>query len=57
VIYSAAEPQKVERILRELGLEDAESIVLVDARSDNKPSASKGWGGGRPVTNSGRPAG
>jgi hypothetical protein len=41
VIYSDAEQQKVERILRELGLEGAESIVLIDARSDNKPSASK----------------
>jgi hypothetical protein len=41
VIYTAAEQQKVEKILRELGLAGAESIVLIDARSDNKPSASK----------------
>ncbi len=41
VIYTAAEQQKVDRMLRELGLEGAESIVLIDARSDNKPSASK----------------
>jgi len=41
VIYNAAEQRKVEKILRELGLGSAESIVLIDARSDNKPSASK----------------
>jgi hypothetical protein len=41
VIYTAAEQQKVERVLGELRLEDAEFIVLIGARSDNKPSASK----------------
>lgn len=28
------------RILRDLGLENEESIVVIDARADNKPSAS-----------------
>jgi hypothetical protein len=41
VIYTAREQEKVDRILRELKLESEESIVLIDARSDNKPSASK----------------
>jgi hypothetical protein len=40
VIYTESETEKVARILRELGLEDEESIVLIDARNDNKPSAS-----------------
>jgi hypothetical protein len=40
VIYKAAEAEKVSRILHELKLEDEESIVLIDARNDNKPSAS-----------------
>jgi hypothetical protein len=41
VIYTAADQAKVDRILRELKLENEESIVQIDARSDNKPSASK----------------
>jgi predicted NAD-dependent protein-ADP-ribosyltransferase YbiA (DUF1768 family) len=41
VIYTAAEQKKVDKTLRELGLQGAESIVLIDARSDNKLSASK----------------
>ncbi len=41
VIYTAADQAQVDRILRELKLENEESIVLIDARSDNKPSASK----------------
>lgn len=40
VIYTALEQAKVDRILRELNLENEQSIVLIDARSDNKPSAS-----------------
>lgn len=40
VIYTVAEQLNVEKILRELNLMGAESIVLIDARSDNKPSAS-----------------
>ncbi|MDN3360152.1 hypothetical protein [Actinomadura sp. DC4] len=41
VIYTAAQAAKVERILRDLKLVGEESIVLIDARDDNKPSASK----------------
>lgn len=41
IYYTDAELQKVQTILRDLRLEDSESIVLVDARIDNKPSGSK----------------
>ena len=41
VIYTAAQERKVNEILRELRLVGAESIILIDARSDNKPSASR----------------
>ena len=41
VYYSEGELAKVQSILRQLRLENEESIVLVDARSDNKQSASK----------------
>jgi hypothetical protein len=39
--YTASDEERVARILKELGLDGDESIVLIDARSDNKPSASK----------------
>jgi hypothetical protein len=32
---------RVEGILKELGLSKCEDIILIDARADNKPSASK----------------
>lgn len=38
--FSLDELHRVERILRELELTDAENIILIDARNDNKPSAS-----------------
>ena len=41
VVYTGAERDRVDRILKELELQGEESIVLIDARSDNKPSASK----------------
>jgi hypothetical protein len=41
VCYTEAEQMKVARILKELKLEEEESIVLIDARNDNKPSGSK----------------
>ncbi len=41
VCYTAKDQQKVARILWELKLQDDKGIVLIDARSDNKPSASK----------------
>ena len=40
VFYTEADELRVGKILRELQLEGEESIVLIDARSDNKPSAS-----------------
>jgi hypothetical protein len=39
--FSASELRRVQRILRELRQENNSSIILIDARSDNKPSASK----------------
>ncbi len=41
VCYTAAEQAKVARILKQLKLEGDESVVVIDARFDNKPSASK----------------
>lgn len=41
VYFTEAELLKVEGVLRELKLEDDRYVILVDARSDNKPSASK----------------
>jgi hypothetical protein len=38
--FSEQELNKVNRILRELKLTEAENIILIDARNDNKPSAS-----------------
>jgi hypothetical protein len=39
--YTRADQAKVARILRELKLTKRADIVVIDARSDNKPSASK----------------
>ncbi len=39
--FTAGELAKVRRILKKLGLEGKENIILIDARKDNKPSASK----------------
>lgn len=39
--FSQSEFDKVNRILKELDLEDDQDIVLIDARNDNKPSASR----------------
>lgn len=41
VYYNARQEDRVNEILRELGLSNEEAIILIDARSDNKPSASK----------------
>ncbi|MGB7334138.1 MAG: hypothetical protein WBD25_22345, partial [Terriglobales bacterium] len=41
VYYSEEELARVESILRKFGLEKDQSIVLIDARNDNKESASK----------------
>ncbi len=39
--FTQAEHNKVRLILKELQLEDDETIILIDARADNKPSGSK----------------
>jgi hypothetical protein len=41
VYYNEAELARVKSIVRQLGLEKDQSIVLIDARNDNKQSASK----------------
>jgi hypothetical protein len=41
ICYSAEDQRRVERILTELKLIDNQSVVIIDARHDNKPSASK----------------
>jgi hypothetical protein len=40
ISYTATHEEKVRRTLSDLGLSDDKNIVLIDARSDNKPSAS-----------------
>jgi hypothetical protein len=40
ISYTARHQERVVKILNELGLNDDESIVVIDARDDNKPSAS-----------------
>jgi hypothetical protein len=41
VFYTLRDERRLKKVLRELKLEDDESVVLIDARDDNKPSASK----------------
>jgi len=41
VYFSEQELNRVKRILKELKMEGAPNIYLIDARKDNKPSASK----------------
>ncbi len=41
IFYTQQEQEKVQRILSDLKLTGEESIVVIDARADNKPSASK----------------
>jgi len=41
LFFSLQEKKKVEKILKELNLENDKYVVLIDARRDNKPSASK----------------
>jgi hypothetical protein len=40
VYYTSAQEARVNRILKELKLEEEESVVVIDARGDNKPAAS-----------------
>lgn len=39
--FTAAEYEKVTRVMNELGIAGADNIVLIDARRDNKPTGSK----------------
>lgn len=41
VFFSEREHQRVRQILKDLGFHERTDIVLIDARADNKPSASK----------------
>jgi hypothetical protein len=41
IFFTYGERQKVERILKKLGLHGNKDIIQIDARSDNKPSASR----------------
>jgi hypothetical protein len=41
VFFSDAQRERAMAILRDLGIEKSPDIVLIDARADNKPSASK----------------
>ncbi len=41
ICYTMKDQQRVAKILKELKLKDAENIVVIDARRDNKPSASR----------------
>jgi hypothetical protein len=41
LFFTGEEGRKVAKILNELKLANDESIILIDARSDNKPSGSE----------------
>jgi hypothetical protein len=41
VCYTASQDERVRAILSDLQQADAENVVLIDARSDNKPSGSR----------------
>jgi hypothetical protein len=41
IFYTRQQETRVRGILKELGLQYKEDIILIDARSDNKPLASK----------------
>ncbi len=41
ICYTEEDQTKVDTLLRELGLSNAENIIVIDARNDNKPSASR----------------
>ena len=46
VFFTEDELNKVRAVLRELVLEGNPNVILIDARDDNKPSASKATAGG-----------
>ena len=41
ILLTDTEREKVDRVLKELSLSRSPDIVVIDARPDNKPSASK----------------
>ena len=41
VYFTESDEKRVIRILNELGMANKENIILVDARSDNKPTGSR----------------
>jgi hypothetical protein len=41
VHFTATQKRRVDRILKSLKLTDNEDVIQIDARKDNKPSASK----------------
>jgi hypothetical protein len=41
ICYTRSDEVRVAKILKQLKLDNDESTVVIDARSDNKPSASK----------------
>lgn len=41
VYFTAAELERVERILKEVDMVNDPSVILIDARADNKPSGSR----------------
>lgn len=41
VFFTLTEKSRIEKVMRELGIEKSKKIYLIDARDDNKPSASK----------------
>jgi hypothetical protein len=43
IYFSADERKRVERIFKALNLVGNPNIIVVDARSDNKPSGSQAW--------------
>ena len=41
ICYTEQDSSRVTAVIKELGLADDQSVVVIDARNDNKPSASK----------------
>jgi len=41
ICYTARQQARVDTVLKNLGIENEESVVVIDARNDNKPSASR----------------
>lgn len=41
VCYTAGDQNKVDKVLKDLKLDAEPSVIVIDARNDNKPSASK----------------